>query len=84
LSQDDVVPGAGVMVGFGGPYFTIGAITPYIGCIVIDDGSNDPTVDALARAMLEEIKADDDRSSFLTVPAPKYLLNLITHDIYNN
>jgi len=79
-----VVPGAGAMVGFGGPYFTMGAITPYIGCTVIDDGSNDPIVDALARAMLEEIKANDERSSFLTVPAPRYPLNLITHDIYNN
>ena len=72
------------MVGFGGPYLTTGAITPYIGRMTIEDGSSDPVVEALASATQEERKANDEMNSFLMVLTPKYLLNLTTHDIYNN
>jgi len=81
--HDAPPPGAGAIVGFGGPYFTMGAITPYIGRTVIEDGSRDPAVDALAIVIQEEIKARDETSSFLNLPTPKNCLNLITHDIYN-
>jgi hypothetical protein len=82
--HDPPLPGTGAMVGFGGPYFTMGAITPYIGRTVIEDGSRDPTVDAFAIVTQEEIKAKDETSTFLNLPIPKNCFNLITHNIYNN
>jgi hypothetical protein len=82
--QDDPPPGAGEMVGFGGPYFTMGAITPYIGRTVIDDGSRDPATEAFAIAIQDEINAKDETSTFLNLPTPKSCFNLITHGIYNN